>query len=114
MSGQGKSLAARHATRYDRTIGIAEHVVQRFRERWPAGAHLSDGEIRLEIQGQIQRARKKGHVVKGLDGEYYPVTYMGVDGFAVIAQSGHVVTLMMDDGRIEVVSEMMKLKRSTY
>jgi hypothetical protein len=96
MSGQGKMLAGRSRTSKTQKR-IAYHAVQRFRERWPQGGHLSDDEVRHMILEQVDRAMKEDDWVDTPGGRFVPFCFMGEDGYAVIASDGNVTTLLFDE-----------------
>lgn len=110
MSGQGKMFAGRaRATKTQKRV--AYHAIVRFRERWPQGGHLSDDEVRGMILEQVGRALRKVEWVDTPGGRYVPFTFMGEDGYAVIAPDGNITTLLFDEW-CSTVDMIMKRRRA--
>jgi len=91
VSGQGKFLATRMARN---PYGVTDHVVERFMERWLDSRHLYKQEVRNHINQQIAAAFKDGTVLVNYDGKNkVPISFMGVDGWAIVDSAGNVVTV---------------------
>lgn len=99
MSGQGRFLA-RRATAPSKRYNIADHLLTRFRERWPDSRHLSNNEVRDFIIEQIEKA-KKNRTMQPVPyhphTERAPLLYMGVPGWAVIISDGTVITVYVNE-----------------
>lgn len=99
MSGQGRFLA-RRATARSKRFAIADHLLTRFRERWPDSRHLSNNEVRNFVIEQIERA-KRDHTMMPVPHHPYteraPIMFMGVPGWAVIISDGTVITVYVNE-----------------
>ena len=91
MSGQGKFLATRMSKN---PYGVTDHIVERFMERWPDSRHLTKHDVRNHINDQIATAIKNGEEQENYDGKKkVPISFMGVDGWAIVGPDGDVVTV---------------------
>lgn len=64
-------------------VPFADHAIERFQERWPECAHMSRSDVVRRVVEQMQARERDGDVVATPGGLFYPISFLGVDGYAV-------------------------------
>lgn len=77
-------------------VEVIEHALTRFHERWPECVHMSRGEVVRRVREQIEARERDGDVVEAPGGLYYPISFLGRDGYAVL-KDDRVKTLLPEE-----------------
>ena len=75
---------------------IADHALDRFQERWPDCAYMSRSEVVRRVTEQMFARERDGDVVEAPGGFYYPISFLGRDGYAVFNED-RVTTILPEE-----------------
>jgi hypothetical protein len=65
-------------------VEVADHALSRFHDRWPECVHMSRSEVARRVLEQMKARERDGDVVHTPGGLYYPISFLGKDGYAVL------------------------------
>lgn len=89
-------------------IRFTGHALKRFRERWPESASIGNVELKKLLNKQVKDAHQRGDYVNTPGGRLYPVSYLGMDGFAVL--KGTTVTTITEESWYPEAIEIRKAR----
>ena len=75
---------------------VADHAVERFLERWPDCAFMSRSEVVRRVTEQMFARERDGDVIEAPGGFYYPISFLGKDGYAVFNED-RVTTILPEE-----------------
>lgn len=85
-------------------LRITQHALKRFTEHWPDARGLGHDKLVRVMRPRIIKAIQAGRKIDTPGGLYVPVSFEGIDGFAVIRQN-QVVTFAPVDRCPEIISQ---------
>jgi len=91
-------------------LSFSAHALLRFRERWPECAHMERSTICKAIENQITEAEKNDNFATSDGGLYFPITFLGTDGYAVVIKN-RVTTILPEEYCPQVTSVLNKKRR---
>jgi hypothetical protein len=75
---------------------ISEHALDRFQERWPECANIPRSEVARRVAEQMSARQRAGDVIETPGGFYYPISFLGKDGYAIFNE-GRVTTILPEE-----------------
>lgn len=75
---------------------VADHAIERFKERWPDCANMSKNEVVRRVVEQMLARERDGDVIESPGGFYYPISFLGKDGYAVFNED-RVTTILPEE-----------------
>jgi hypothetical protein len=92
------------------SIRISAHALLRFRERWIECASYPSAHVCRELRQQVLEALRCSDYVQTPGGDYYPISFLGKDGFAVL--NGNSVKTIMPEEFCPHVVEVRKCTKT--